>query len=678
MREQLLQLIAEENWRDYAADLEILHREVARNDGRSIAQLHSQIIKTGRAADTLFVSTSNSFLAKYSPIDPARKVFDETPHPAVQIWNSLLRNYCREKRYWEVIVLFSNMIFKQKPDRLTIPIVLKACTKLRELKLGKMIHGFVKKYGNFGFDMFVGSALVELYSKCGRMSYALRVFEEYSGPDIVLWTAMVSGYEQNGDPDGALKFFSRMVIVKRVSPDTVTLVSVVSACVQLSNLKAGRSIHGFSIRIGVDTGLSLGNALLNLYAKTGAVATAFRMFQKMEQKDVISWSTMIAGYAHNGAATQALEVFDEMMDKRFEPNTVTVMNALQACEATCNLEKGKEIHELAVSKGLEFDLSVSTMLINMYMMCTSPVEAADVFKRMPQKDVVSWVALLSGFVHNGMANKAMEVFCQMLSSDIQPDSIAIVKILSASSELGILQQACCLHGLVVKGGFSFNAFVVASLIELYSKCGSLDNAVRVFESVNCRDIFIWSSMVAGYGIHGQGEKALNLLDQMVQNPPIRPNIITFLSILSACSHAGLVEEGIKLFDRMVHEYHLTPDSRHYGILVDLLGRGGELDKAVSIIDQMPVQPCPHVWGALLGACRIHQNINVGELAARNLLHLDPNHAGYYTLLSYIYAGDGKWDSAEKLRNSINRMKMNRRTGQSVIEVRNEMCNFEAQ
>ncbi|XP_052196742.1 putative pentatricopeptide repeat-containing protein At3g01580 [Diospyros lotus] len=638
-------------------------------DGRSIAQLHSQIIKTGRIRNAFFATKLNSLYAKYRSLDTARNVFDETPRPNVHIWNSLLRSYCREKQYGQALLLFSRMVASAKPDNLTIPIVLKACVRLQALKFGKTIHGFVKKYDNFGVDVFVGSALVELYAKCGEMSTALRVFGECCEPDVVLCTAMVSGYERNGDPEEALKFFTRMMTVECVSPDPVTLVSVVSACAQLRNLKAGLSVHGFAIRTVLDIGVSFSNALLNLYAKTGSVNTAYSLFRKMETKDVISWSIMIACHAHNGAATQALDIFDEMIDKRFEPNAVTLINALKACESTCNLEKGKQIHELAAKKGFEFDMLVSTVLIDMYMKCSSPDEAFDMFKRMPEKDVVSWVVMLSGYVHNGMACKAMQAFCLMLSSEIQPDSIAMVKILAACSELGILHQALCLHGLVVKGGFSYNSFVVASLIELYSKCGSLDNAVKVFENVDDKDLVIWSSMVAGYGIHGRGDEALKLLYQMVKNSPVKPNNILFLSALFACSHAGLVEEGVKLFDMMVNGYQLKPDSAHYGILVDLLGRSGELDKARTIINWMPVQPGPDVWGALLGACRIHQNINLGELAAINLSHLDPNHAGYYILLSTLYAVDGKWDTAEKLRTFINEKKLKKMTGQSAVEVR---------
>lgn len=638
------------------------------NKGNSVKHLHSVLIKSGYVCDSFFAAKLISLYAKYSPLETARKLFDETPHRTVFTWNATLRCYCREKRYKETLYLFSKMVLAEKPDHITIPIALKACAGLRALELGKTIHGYVKRKGNLDSNMFVGSGLVDLYSKCGLMVDALRVFEEYSQPDIVLWTTIVTGYEQNGYPEKALTFFTRMVSVERVSPDPVTLVSVVSACAQLLNLKAGSSVHGFLTRMGFNSGLSLVNALLNLYAKTGSLNAAANLFRTMEEKDVISWGSIISCYAHNGAAKEALDLFNEMIHENIEPNSVTVISALQACEATCNLEEGKKIHEFALKKRFELDILVSTALIDMYMNCSSPNEAVELFKRMPKKDAVVWAALLCGCVQNGMAYKSMGVFCNMLSSEVQPDAIAIVKILTACSELGILQQVLCLHGYVVRGGFDNNSFVGASLIECYSKCGSLDDAIKVFDSIVDRDVVIWSSMVTGYGIHGRGREALELFYLMVNNSKVRPNNITFLSVLSACSHAGLIEEGIQLFNMMVNEYQITPNSNHYGIMVDLLGRTGELDKAMDIINQMPDQVGPHVWGALLGACRIHHKTELGEVAARNLLQLDSDHAGYYILLSNIYAVDGKWDNMAELRNLIKQKKMKKMTGESTLEV----------
>ncbi|KAM1918769.1 hypothetical protein ACFX15_022786 [Malus domestica] len=231
-----------------------------------------------------------------------------------------------------------------------------------------------------------------------------------------------------------------------------------------------------------------------------------------------------------------------MIDMRFEPNSVTLVTALQAYARAGNLEKGKRIYEIATRKCFELDITVATSLIDMYMKCSAPEKAVDLFNRMAEKDVVSWAALLSGYAHNGMAYKSIRVFRDMLSDTTQPDAVAMVKLLAACSELGILQQALCLHA--------------------YG--GRIDNAVQLFEGITDKDVVIWSAMIAGYGVDGQGEEALKVFDRMVKHSDVKPNDVTFLSILSACSHLGLVEEGIEIFNTMLHEYQLKPGPEHYG------------------------------------------------------------------------------------------------------------------
>ncbi|KAJ4729303.1 Pentatricopeptide repeat [Melia azedarach] len=652
------------------------------NNTKSLSQLHSQILKAGLAHDSLLATKLNSLYAKYASLQYARKVFDETPHRTVYLYNAMLRSYCKEKQWDNTLYLFNNMIsndfyVREKPDNFTIPIALKACAGLRMLKHGKMVHGFAIKNAKIAFDMFVGSALIEFYSKCGQMGSALKVFKSFLQPDVVLWTSMVTGYEQNGFPEEAVAFFHRMVMMENVSPNQVTLVSLVSACTHLLSVKLGKCVHGFVIRRGLVTDLSLINSLLNLYLKTGSVRNAVDFFREMPEKDVISWSSMVGYYAQNGNAVEALNPFYEMIEKGFEPNAVTIVSALQACGVACNLEEGKKIHKLATKKGCELEVSVSTALIDMYMKCLSPMEAADVFTRMPKKDVVSWASMLSGYALNGMASKSIKVFRDMLSNEIAPDAVAMVKVLASCSELGVLQQAFCLHGYVIRKGFNNNNFIGASLIELYSKCGSIDCAIKIFEGIIDKDVVIWSAMIAGYAVHGQGIEALGVFYQMICSSEVRPNNVTFLSILSACSHSGLVEEGIEIFDMMVHEYGLDLSSEHYGIMVDLLGRRGELNKAMDIIDNMPIPAGPDVWGALLGACRIHHNVKIGELAAKNLFQLDPNHGGYYALLSNLYAVDERWGHVAKLRALVKEKGLKKAFGQSVLEVKNEVHKFVA-
>ncbi|KAJ4954649.1 hypothetical protein NE237_011432 [Protea cynaroides] len=652
-------------------------------DGKSVAQLHSYILKNGLIHDSFFVTKLSASYIKCFSLKRAHKLFDETPRPSVYLWNSILRGYSREKQWKTTLHLFLQMLSSTtitatgdvKPDNFTISIALMACTELSAIEMGRAIHGLVKKSKKIGSDMFVGSALIELYVKHGGMDDALQVFDEFPQPDVVLRTSMVTGYQQSGHAEMAISFFSRMVVMEGVSPDPVTLVSVVSAGAQMLNIEVGRCVHGFMIRMGFNVHLCLVNSLLNLYAKTGSVNNARNLFMKMPQKDVISWSTMIACYAQNGKASDALDLFNEMIENGFEPNSVTVVGALQACAAACDSKEGRKIHEIAIQKGFEFEVSVSTALVDMYMKCSCLKEAVDLFKRIPKKDVVSWAALIGGFAQNGLANESIGIFHTMLCSETRPDAVTMVKLLTASSEIGNLHQALCLHGFLVTSGFDHKIFVGAALIELYSKCGSIDDAIRVFEGINDRDVIVWSSMIAGYGIHGLGREALETFDRLIETTFLRPNRVTFLSVLSACSHSGLVGEGIKIFDKMVHECRINPSLEHYSVMVDLLGRTGELEKALQLIDQMPEPAGPHVWGALLGACRLHHNVKIGEIAAKNLLRLDPDHVGYYALLCNIYAADGKWHNAAAIRTLIKEKGLKKMPGYSSIDIGKELHPF---
>ncbi|KAL3833120.1 hypothetical protein ACJIZ3_007856 [Penstemon smallii] len=643
--------------------------------GKCLTQLHSHTIKSGLTHNTLFAAKLVELYSNFTLIQTTRKLFDEMPHRTVYIWNLILKCYYREKNYKESLVLFSQMFSSQKPDLYTIPIALKSCAVLKALEFGEIIHGFVKKSDGIGTNLFVGSALIEFYSKCGEMDNALCVFEEYPVPDTVIWTTMITGYEQNNEPKQALEFFSQMVRAQQNVLDPVTLISVVSACVQMLNINVGRSVHGFMIRFGFDNVLSLSNALLNLYGKTGFLNYAANLFKTMEKKDVISWGSVISCYAHHGSGKEALDLFDMMISKGIEPNVVVLISALQACEAIRNLEVGKRIHEIAARKRFDLNIMISTALIDMYMNCSSPYEAINVFERMQVKDSVCYSNLLCGCHHNGMWYKSMEIFKNMLASEVKPSSVDMVKIFTVCSELGVLQYTSCIHGFAIKLGVENNSYLSASLIESYAKCGSLDDSIGVFNGIKDGDVVIWSSVFAAYGLHGKGHEALELFNQMIKHTPIKPNDVSFVSILSACSHAGLVKEGIDTFNMMVNVYNQNPNSKHYGIMVDLLGRIGELDKAMEFIEQIQGPVGANEWGSLLGASRIYQNTQMGEVAARKLVELDPNQTGHYILLSNIYAVDEKWDNVAEVRKVVKERKLKKVSGQSVIELRDEVCSF---
>ncbi|KAI4375345.1 hypothetical protein MLD38_013228 [Melastoma candidum] len=640
-------------------------------NAKSVSQLHAHLLKSSLLHDDRYVARLCRGYGECVSLDDARKLFDEIPDRNARLWNTLLKGYCYENRHEEALRLFGQMVCggEEKPDGFTIPKALKACAELRLWDYGRMIHGFVRRNEGFEGNQFVGSGLVEFYMKTGDSCSARNVFRDFHDPDVVMWTCMITGYVQNGRPDEALGIFAEMISVQGLVPDRATFVSVASACSQLFDLKLGRSVHGYAVRKGYDNSLSLMNSLLNLYAKAGFLRNGLNLFRTMPARDVISWSSIIACCAQYGHPDEALSLYNEMVQRGFDPNVVTVISALQACAAGGYLEQGKTIHELVWRKFSDQNVSVSTALIDMYMKNKSPKEAMDVFQRIPDKDVVAWVALLTGFTDNKMASESLGIFCEMLASGIQPDAVAMVKILVACSELGVLKQATCLHGFLIRSGFLSNPYVGASLIELYSKCGNLDFSSKVFHEVCKKDVVVWSSMIAGYGMHGLGREAHDTFQQMILDPSVKPNDVTFLSVLSACSHSGLIDEGLKVF-QLMHQYRLRPDSKHYAVVVDLLGRMGDLGRALAVIQGIQTETPlgSDVWAALLGASRVHDNIEVGEFAAENLLHQNQDHAGYYILLSNIYAAYGRWEDMANLRSTIKLRKLNKMTGQSLVEV----------
>ncbi|XP_011626246.1 putative pentatricopeptide repeat-containing protein At3g01580 [Amborella trichopoda] len=643
-------------------------------EANSLVQLHCQLLKTGLSHNTFLNTKLVSLYAKFKRLFDARQVFDEIPQRNIYLWNAMLRGYCRERKWQETLELFSQMErLDVKPDNYSVPIAIKACAGLSAIRLGRKIHE--KIMGSWVIaDMFVGSALIELYAKCGEMEEARCVFSQFSKPDVVLWTSMVTGYEQNGQFDEALNFFSLMQ-ERGPRPDTVTLVSALSACTQCErNIKDGKCFHGYIIRRGFETDLPLINALLNFYAKSGSMKLSKKVFDNMNERDVVSWGAMINGYVYNEQAAEALGIYREMLEKDIEPNSVTSVGALQACAIMGALRDGQRIHDSAIRNGFESDLAFSTALIDMYMKCGCFELGLELFNQMPVKDTVTWAAVISGYAQNGLAKESLGVFREMLMAGILPDAVTMVKVLASTAQLGLVQQALCLHSYLIKTGFEEKPFVGASLIDLYSKCGSLECGVRLFEAMREKDVVVWSAMTAGFGIHGSGAEAIQLFNKMCA-ASIVPNNVTFVSVLSACSHSGLIQEGFDLFDVMVHKYGIVPDVEHYACMVDLLGRTGNLKKAMDFVEMLPIKAGPQVWGALLGACRIHGNVELGELAAKKLFESEPNHGGYYVLLSNIYAVGGRWGDVGKVRRLMRDKGLRKTPGYSSIEIKNVVSMF---
>jgi len=546
---------------------------------------------------------------------------------------------------------------------------------LPSLAHGRAVHAVAVRSCAASEDAFVAAAVVQMYARCGDMAGAVNAYGVLEKPDVVLLTSVVTGYEQNGLAMEAMEFFARNVVGQGVAVTPVTLVSVISAAAQLGDAWNGRASHAYLVRNSLGYNLALVNAVLGFYVKIGDVQTARRLFEGMVDRDVVTWSSMIKGYVRSGDAHEALRMYKGMVHAGLQPNSVTLVSILQACALAVDVEEGKSIHHIAVNMGCELEVGVATALVDMYMKCSCHEEAMHLFHQMPRKDVVAWGAVISGLTQNGLPDESIQMFKCMLLDDHAPDAVTMVKVLNACSDSGVGRQATCLHGYLVRSGFDNKMFVVDALLDLYSKCGNLDSAVRVFDSTTEKDVVLWSSMIAGYGAHGLGQEAVALYQKMIGSS-IKPNSVTFVSVLSACSHSGMVQEGRQIFDSMTRVYGVMPNPEHQSAMVDLLGRAGELQEAIKFIQEMDGRAVADTWCALLAACREH-NTEMSEAVAENLIKLDPDHVGYYNLLTNIYAFDEKWESVKETRDTVQGRGLHKVPGYSAVEINNAVHTFTA-
>eukprot|EP01018_Ginkgo_biloba_P008991 Gb_03997 [translate_table: standard] len=466
----------------------------------------------------------------------------------------------------------------------------------------------------------------------------------------------------------------KMVLPDKNQRDLDVFAGIASLLQAYTSAKEIKQIHAHMLRIGLDQNIFLVTKLVTVYATSGSVDKARLVFDKTSNRDVFLWNTMIRVYARNGLCGKALTLYYQMLQTSIQPNNFTFPIVLNACAGLSALKEGKAIYDDIVKYGFESDIYVRAALVDMYAKCGSLENARQVFEKMSKRDVVSWNGMIAGYAHNGRPKEALKLFTEMQLKKVKPNKVTMVSVLQASAHLGSLQQGKWVHEYIVRNGFELDVVVGTSLIDMYAKCGSLRIARELFDKISKRDVASWNAMIAGYGMHGRGEEALALFSEM-QRAGIKPNHITFVGVLSACSHAGLVDEGRHYFNCISRDYGITPLVEHYACVVDLLCRAGCLDEAQDFIKMMPIEPSASVLGALLSACRIHCNIELAEHVAERLFDLEPANAGYYVLLSNIYAAAGRWDDVKLVRAMMKERGVKKPPGCSLIEINNRVHEF---
>lgn len=540
----------------------------------------------------------------------------------------------------------------------------------------------------------------------GSMNYARRVFDTILEPNIFVWNTMIKGYSRLNCPKFAFSMYMEM-LEKNVKPDNYTFPFLLKGFTPGIALECGMQIHTHICKLGFESNVAVQHALIHIYSLCQKTDIARGIFDTSSKTDVIIWNLMMSGYNRSKQFNESRELFYSMEKRRVLPTAVTLVSMLSACSKLKDLEAGKRVHQYIKDHNVESNLTLENALVDAYASCGEMDIALDIFKSMKKRDVISWTAIVMGFLNFEQVDLARKYFDQMPERDsvswtamidgylrlnrfkdvlmlfremqtarVEADEFTMVSILKACAHLGALELGEWVKAYMDKKRIKNDAYVGNALIDMYFRCGNVEKAVEVFNKMPKRDKFTYTAMIVGFAINGHGKEALDMLHQMLR-ASIRPDEITFIGILCACTHTGLVNEGRKLFASMTIQHGIEPNVAHYGCLVDLLGRAGHLKEAYEVINNMPVKPNSVVWGALLGACRVHKDVEMAEIAAKQLFQLEPENETVYVLLCNVYVVCNRLENLQVLRKLMMDRGINKTPGCSSIEVKGIVHEFVA-
>lgn len=572
-----------------------------------IKQVQAQMLLTGVISDG-YAGSRLVAVCLASPVEDigyGRFVLGSLESPNAFSWNAAIRAHSDCGEVGEAVLLYKMMLASDaRPNNLTFPTLLKVCAKTRSLLPGGQIFGHALQLG-MDSDAFVSNSAIHMFANCGILAAARQMFDTMCERDLVSWNSLINGYLRSGRPAEALELVREMAM--EVEPDEVTMMGAVLCCAMLGDLELGRKYHSVIKEKDLRLTVPLSNALMDMYIKCGSLEDAERLFLCTEgRRTVVTWTTMVAGYLKLGSPDLARKLFEEM----------------------------------------------------------------------PTRDIVSWNVMIGGYVQLGRAKDALGLFHEMQRSRVDPDEITMVNVLSACSQLGAHGVGVWADRFMGKHNFQLNVALGTALVDMYAKCGNIDKARSVFREMPERNALTWTAMISGLAIHGLGQDAIWHFSMMTAGG-LTPDAVTFLGLLSACSHAGLVDDGRRHFDQMQRKYNLLPGLKHYSCMVDLLGRAGLLEEAENLIERMPMSPDAVLWASLFFACRFHGNVAMGERAASQLLNLDAEDGATYVLLASMYVEASLWSEAGKVRALMRRRGLEKTPGCSSIEVNGVVHEFTA-
>ncbi|KAE8695157.1 putative pentatricopeptide repeat-containing protein [Hibiscus syriacus] len=615
-------------------------------------------------------------LVKTGHLQEARQMFDRMPHRDEISWTTMISGYVTATNSTEALLLFSKMWVSPglSMDPFCLSIALKACALEFNFNYGESLHGYLVKSGFFN-SVFVGSALLDMYSKFGKIELGIKVFDEMPIKNVVSWTAIITGLVHGGYYKKGLAYLSEMKKYG-VEYDSYTLAIVLKACASLGALNFGREIHAHTTKRGFNGTLYVANSLSTMYNKCGKLDYGLCLFEKMNTRDVVSWTSIITTYIQMGEDKNALEAFIRMGEAGVSPNEFTFAAVISGCSGLVRISWGEQLHSLVFRIGLADALSVANSLMTMYSKCGQISSAAMVFHEMTRRDIISWSTIISVYSQGGYGEEAFEYLSWMRKEGPKPTQFAFSSVLSVCGNMAILEQGRQLHAHVLSIGLEQEEMIQSALVNMYSKCGCIKDAEKVFNEGENYNIVSWTAMINGYAEHGYFRETIDLFE-MLSKVGLKPDSVTFIGLLTSCSHAGLADLGFYYFNLMSSEYQISPSKEHYGCMIDLLCRAGRLTEAEQMIESMPFHRDDVVWSTLLRACRVHGDVERGRRTAEKLLEMDPDCAGTHITLANIYSAKGKWREAADVRKMMRSRGVIKEPGWSWIKIKDRVSAFVA-
>ncbi|KAL1824004.1 hypothetical protein ACET3Z_010782 [Daucus carota] len=568
--------------------------------------------------------------------------FEDNLSPNIVSWSGVISGCSQNGLDEEAIEILGKMqAAGVEPNARTLASVLPACARLNKLRLGREVHGFIVRRGLMG-NQIVVNGLLDVYRRCKDLDSAVRIFSKFSVQNAACYNTMIVAYSEAGEISKARRLFDHM---------------------ELNRL----------------------------------------------ERNIISWNLIISGYVDNSLFREALTMFiDLLRHDCVATNSFTLGSVLTACTDMGLTRLGKEIHAHAIVRGLQSNPFVGGSLVKMYSKCQDIKSARTSFDEVSERDLATWNALISGYsrcnqtehilvslqemrvdgfepnvytwngiiaglVENGCHELALEMFPKMHSSNLHPDIYTIGSILTSCSRLATLERGKQVHAHSIRFGYESDFYIGAALVDMYAKCGNIKHSHLAYNRISTRNLVTENSMLTAYAMHGHGEEGIAFFRKMLIDGFV-PDTVTFLSVLSSCVHAGSVEAG-KEFFKLLRSYNVNPTLKHFTCMVDLLSRAGELNEAYRLICEMPLQPDSIIWGAFLGGCVLAGNVDLGEVAAKRLIELEPDNTANYVVLANLYAYAGRWKELAKTRKIIKEKHMNKNPGCSWIETSDQIHVF---